>query len=57
MAQKTLIGLSLLAHGAIALLIGRIEVRASQAGTAIVIAETQQAKKPPAPSIGSMTQR
>jgi protein TonB len=48
MANKTLLGLSLLAHGALAILIGRIEVKESRAATAIEIAETKKkAEKPP----------
>ena len=52
MANKLLLGLSLAAHGALAIVIGRIEVRESRAATAIEIAETkkQKAKPPPPPA-------
>jgi protein TonB len=51
MANKLLLGLSLAVHGGLAVLIGRIEVRESQAATAIEIAETRQKRqqKPPPP--------
>jgi len=48
MANKILIGASLFVHGALAILIGRIEVEESRAATAIEIAETRKkAEKPP----------
>lgn len=52
MSQKALIGLSLLVHGGLAVLVGRIEVRESRAATAIQLAETQRAakKEPPKPA-------
>jgi protein TonB len=51
MAHKTLLGLSLIVHGALAVLIGRIEVKKSLAATAIEISEAKQPqKKPPPPA-------
>ena len=48
MANKILIGASLFVHGALAISIGRIEVKESRAATAIAIAETKKrAEKPP----------
>lgn len=49
MANKTLLGLSLLAHGALAIVIGRIEVKESRAATAIEIAETKKKTEKPPP--------
>lgn len=49
MANKILIGVSLFVHGALAVLIGRIEVKESRAATAIEIAETKKKAVKPAP--------
>jgi protein TonB len=49
MANKILIGASLFVHGALAILIGRIEVKESRAATAIAIAETKKKAEKPAP--------
>ncbi len=49
MANKILIGASLLVHGALAISIGRIEVKESRAATAIAIAETKKKAEKPAP--------
>jgi protein TonB len=50
MANKLLLGLSLAAHGGLAVLIGRIEVRESRAATAIEIAETRQKRQQNSPA-------
>ncbi|MFZ5895396.1 MAG: TonB family protein [Myxococcota bacterium] len=52
MAQKSLLGLSLLVHGALGLAIAQVEIRKSRAATAIEMAESKQReaeKKPEEP--------